>query len=153
MTIDFRFCRVSLLTIASVFAVIAIIVAAVVIPPVRADTSPSATPGAASTAFWVSAVLFFLLASALFALVRRIKMGGGTGGLIALGVLGVFLSFALWDAAVAFKNHDATLQTADTWLFVCAAAGGLGSILLFVTVLFLHKLVKGPQRGAAGPSP
>lgn len=72
-----------------------------------------------------------------------------TGGLIALGTLGLFFSLALLDAANAFKNHDQALQTADIMLYVSASAGGLGSLALFTVVLFLRRLKKALKEAAA----
>ncbi len=142
MTISLRSCRLSVIILASVFAAIALVVAFLVIPPVKADTSPLARPEVASTAFWVSAALFLLVATALFALAQRITRGGFTGGLIAIAVLTLLLSLALWDAANAFQSHNAALQTADALLFICAFAGGLGSIVLMTVVFFLRRLKK-----------
>lgn len=142
MKAGFTFCRLSLLTIASIYAAIAIIIVTLVIPPVRADIFPKATPETATTAFWVCSLFFLFFAGAVFLIARRITEGGMTGSLVAIGVLALILSSMLWDAAAAFQSHGPALGTADTLIFTCAALGSLASILLIATVFPLRRLSK-----------
>ena len=122
----------------AIFVMIALVIAAVVIPPVKADTFPLATPERAVPAFWVSFVLHLLLATVLFFTALRMTetSGGRTAVLVSLGVIALVLSLPLADAADAYQQHGPPLQTASTSLFVCMAGGFLNAVLL-ITMAFL----------------
>jgi Na+/proline symporter len=152
MTISLRFCRISTSVEASVFGVIAIIIAAIVIPAVRADTFPLATPDRAVTAFWVAVFLFFLLAAVLLLMSLRITKRGVFVGLLASGVVGLVVSLAQLDAADAFSKHGPELQTADVFLYICFAVGTLASVSLLLTALFLRKARREADRQSIGSS-
>jgi len=109
------------------------IVAFVVIPLVRADTFPGATPDRAVPAFWGNVVLVLLVAAAAViasrlglerATLRRVL--AGVPGLVALG-----LGLALIDAATAFSGHGPAMHRAVVALWVCVCidvAAGIGLV-------------------------
>jgi hypothetical protein len=142
LTITQKFSRLSLIVSASAFAAVAIVQATVIIPAVKSDTFALAAPDRAAIAFWVNSLLFLAIAVVLFLLSRRVAESGLKGGLIGLGILALVLALALFDAAIAFKAHGPSMQTADTMLFVCATLGLLASILLITTAFFRRDTVK-----------
>jgi len=102
-----------------------------VIPPVRADTFPSATPDRAVPAFWGNVLLLLVVAAAAVtssrlglnrSTLRRVL--AGVPGLLAL-VLGLLLI----DAATAFSGHGPGMHGAVVALWGCVCldvAAGIG---------------------------
>jgi hypothetical protein len=152
MNVSLSSCRLSLLISASIFAVIAIIIVTLIIPPVRADTFPQAIPEFAAAVFWVSALGFLFFAAALFLIARRIPERGLTGCMFAIGVFTFILATVLWDPAGAFQGHGADLRTAVSMMLICAALGTLASILLIATVVLLRRLWKAQASQTPGSS-
>jgi hypothetical protein len=111
----------------------AAVVAFGVIPLVRADTYPQATPDRAVPAFWANVLLSVLVAAAAFAssraAVRRILPG-------VAGIVAVLLGLVLIDAATAFSGHGPGMRGAVVALWVCVcldlAGGALMGIAAFV---------------------
>jgi hypothetical protein len=141
LKINFRFYRLSIFAGAAIFGTIALVIATVVIPPVKADTFPLARPEAAATAFWVSVVLHLLIATALFLIAFRVSdSGGGKAGVLgSLAVFALLLSLALADAANAFQAHGPDLQIATTFLFICTTVGFLTAVLLIIMAFLIRK--------------
>lgn len=114
------------------------VVAFDVIPPVRADTSPGATPGSAVPAFWGNALIALLVAAAAVASSRlgssRATLRRALAGIP--GLLALVLGLALIDAATAFSGHGPGMHGAVVALWVCvclnivAGIGMVGSALV-----------------------
>jgi hypothetical protein len=100
----------------------AAVVAFGVIPAVRADTYPSATPDRAVPAFWVNAVLTVLGAAAALACLRvaasRATLRRALSGVP--GLLALLLGLVLIDAATAYPQHGPAMHGAVVALWVCA---------------------------------
>ncbi len=108
----------------------ALIVAFGVIPRVRADAFPVATPNRAATAFWGTALLSLLLAAMAFIAAGLGASRDSLRGLL-LGVAGlvtVLIGVLLMDAAGAFSGHGPAMGGVVVALWVCVCfyvAGGL----------------------------
>jgi hypothetical protein len=119
-----KLCRRSLLVGAVLLLVVALVIAAEVIPSVKADTSPHATPKTAVPAFWVVVVLNLMAGTALV----LIAMSTAVSGRLVHVVLGtmmilIFLfALALTDAAFALYAHGPAMRLTDVLLFFCATA-------------------------------
>ena len=104
-----------------------------VIPPVRADTYPLATPWAFGTAdravraFWVIVALDVVVAGAAVA-------SGRFGYRVLLGLVGILAlqpGLGLIDAATAYAAHGAGMHRAVVVLWVCVGldlVGGLSMV-------------------------
>lgn len=111
----------------------AAVVAFDVIPPVRTDTFPLATPDRAVPAFWGNVLLALLVAAAALAssrvgstraTLRRVLSG-------VLGLLALLLGLLLIDAATAFSGHGPAMHRAVLALWVCVCfdlAGGVSMV-------------------------
>jgi hypothetical protein len=103
------------------FGVAAVIVLAV-IPSVKSDASPAATPERAVPAFTVNMVLQALLGAVLLALAAR---QGGRPARVALsvtGLLGLLLGLFLLDASDAYAGHGPGMHGATLALLGCVVA-------------------------------
>ena len=107
-------------------------VAVSVIPAVRADTFPHATPERAVPAFWVAIVLDVLVAGTALA-------SGRFGYRVLAGIMGIvalLLGLALVDAATAYPAHGPAMHAVVVVLWLCVGfdlAGGLSMIASAVT--------------------
>ncbi len=117
---------------------VAIIVAAVVIPAVRADTHPLASPDSAIYGFRNFIIIpQVFIAAILFSIsllrrpgVRLLNLVSGVLGLVAF-VLALFLV----DAAMAFFKHGPGMRVASIALLVCIALNVLaGAIAVLVSI-------------------
>jgi len=132
-------CRRYLLICAALLVAAALVVAVGVIPPVRADTFPAALPDNAAKGFWASVVINLVVATALVFTARRTsgRSPFATTVLRILAFVAFLMSFALADAANAFRSHGPALHTATILLACCAAADFLTAVLIFTTTLVL----------------
>ena len=132
-----KFCRRSLLTCAALLVAVALVVAAGVVPPVKADTSPHATPQRAVPVFWGIVVLNLLVATSLVFIAIRATDRSGLSPIV-LGSL-AFLAFAsacfLAAPAFGYRAHGPAMQTACILLFLCSAAEFLAAVLVSTTAL------------------
>ena len=128
--------RLILRVAAAVALGVAIIVAAVIVPSVRAY--PMATRGLAIRAFWLLVAIPQVFIAAMLLLIslfirpgrRALNLASGTLGLISL-----VLVFALLDAAAAFLRHGPGMRMASAALFVCAGLDILvGAIAVKVAI-------------------
>jgi len=146
MKVSLKFCRRILLTSAGLFVAVALVVAAGVIPPVKADIFPSATPQRAVAAFWGN-IAFDLLAATLLVFIALRATGRSRLSTTVLGLLAslaLLLAFALTDAAFAFQTHGPAMQTVPILLFLCSAADLLTAALVTTAAfLFLKKTCMG----------
>jgi hypothetical protein len=115
----------------------AAIVAFGVIPPVRSDTFPLATPDRAVPAFWGNVLLSVLAAATALAssragstraTLRRVLPG--VAGLVAL-----LLGLLLIDAATAFSGHGPEMHGAVVALWVCVCLDLAGGASMVVSAL------------------
>jgi len=107
ITVNLSSCRRFILTGAALLVGVALIVAAGVIPPVTADTYPSATPERAVPALWVIVVLHILVATVLVFIAIR-TTGRSRLPTIVLGFLAfltIVLGYAFTDGAFAYRGH------------------------------------------------
>ena len=114
------------------------VVAFGVIPPVRADTFPGATPDRAVPAFGGNALLALLVAAAAAASSRlglsRATLRRALAGIA--GLLALVLGLALIDAATAYSGHGPGMHGVVVALWVCvcldvvAGIGMAGSALV-----------------------
>jgi hypothetical protein len=112
-----------LLVCATLFLLVAFVVALKVIPAVSADISPNAVPERAVPPFWVNVGLNVLLAASCggvaFGSKGRDRIS--TTILVVFGIVALLLGLALVDAASAFRSHEMLAQGTSTFLFLCAA--------------------------------
>ena len=139
MKASLPFCRRMLLVCAGLFVAAALLIALGVIPPVKADTTPGASPEDAVPAFWVIVGLNLLVAVAVasIAIWSKRRSRGSTSVLVVFGLVALLGGLALVDAAFAFRGHGPSMQTASTLLFVCVAADILAGAAV-VTTAFLR---------------
>lgn len=131
------FCRRSLLAGAAVLTGAALVLAFGVMPLVKADLSPMATPHQAVAGLWVT-VAFSLFAAAVLAFVALRAAGRDR---ISTGILGVpaflafLLTFALFAPAAGFLGHGPAMRTASILLFLCAAVDLFTVVLVTATAV------------------
>jgi len=104
-----------------------------VIPLVRADTFPSATPDSAVPAFWGNVLLVLLVAAAAVTSSRlglsRATLRRALAGIP--GLLALVLGLVLIDAATAYSGHGPGMHGAVVALWVCVCldvAAGIGMV-------------------------
>lgn len=128
-------CRRTLLICAVVICCVGLVLAAGVIPPVKAEAALGDTPEAAVAAFWVN-IFFTLAAAVILFLIAFRSMGLGPIGKtvsILLGLLVMLLGLALADAAAAYLDHGPDMRIASILLIICSAADVLGGLAVVVT--------------------
>ncbi len=135
MKFSFPVYRRMLLIYAALVVIVALVLAVGVIGPVKAEAAAGATPERAVHAFWVNIGINLLSAITLGLLAIRSKGRGwiSTSVHIITGLVIMFLSIALADAASAYQSHGPAMQTATVLLFLCAAADFLTGALVFTT--------------------
>ena len=128
-----------LFTYAAILGAVALVLAAGVIEPVRAEAALGATPEEAVYAFLVN-IGFNILSAVILVFIAMRSKGRGwfsTSANMVVGLVVLFLGIALADAASAYQSHGPLMQTASTLLFLCAAADFLAGVLI-VTTAFLR---------------
>jgi hypothetical protein len=141
MTVSLRSCRRSLLISAALLVAVALVVAAGVIPPVKADTFALAGPHSAAGGFWVNVVISLLAATVLLIIAVR-TTGRSRAWTTVLGALAFFvllLGLALVDAAFAFRAHGEAMRVVPRLLFLCSAGDVLAAVLIIATAFLLPK--------------
>ncbi|HXY19367.1 MAG TPA: hypothetical protein VEH83_05170 [Gemmatimonadales bacterium] len=113
----------------------AAVMAVAVIPPVRIDTFPLATPQAAARALWGNALLNVSAAAAALAALQVNAAQASLRRLLPVvaGVVGVLLGLLLIQAAAALSPHGPALHGAVVALRVCVGCGILGGGSLIVS--------------------
>ena len=125
-----------LLVCASLFLLVAFVVALRVIPAVKSDISPNAVPERAVPPFWVNVGFSLLLSASCGAIAvwSRGRDRFSTASLVVLGIVALLLGLALVDAAVAFRSHEMLARGTSIFLFVCGTVDLLaGALVLLVT--------------------
>jgi len=141
MKVSLLFCRRMLLVCAVLFVTVALAVALGVIQPVKADTSPGATPERAVPAFWVNVGLNLLAAVTLvfIAIWSKGRSRISTSVLVVLGFVALLFAYALTDAALAYQSSGPSMQAVSILLFFCSAADFLAGALAVTTAFLLPK--------------
>jgi len=103
---------------------VAAVVAAGVIPAVKADAFPLATPDTAVPAFWGIVIADVLVGAALLstALMTRRRRRVRPVLIVAAGFVGLLLGLGMLDAALAFTGHGPAMRGPMIALFVCVGA-------------------------------
>ena len=147
MPARFAFCRRLLLIGAVLLAAVALVIPWAVIPPVRVDTFPGATPESAVPAFWII-VFFHVLAATVVGLTaaRITTVGRATRFLVLvpLALLVLLSAYALEEPGRAYSQEGPSMQTASLFLIACAASDLLAAVLIIAAVPLL------PRRAIAG---
>jgi hypothetical protein len=103
---------------------VAAVVAAGVIPRVKADTFPFATPDTAVPAFWGVVMADVLVGAALLSTALMTRRGRRVRPvlIVAAGFVGRLLGLGMLDAALAFTGHGPAMRGPMIALFVCVGA-------------------------------
>jgi len=144
-----------LLSGAALGFVVVAIVAVEVIPSVRTDTYPLATPESAAASFWVVGVgintLVGVILLAAAHLTRRDR-GGGRGLAVLAGLVAVVVSLLLLDAAVAFAEHGPSMRWVTIALYMCLGCDlTAGALALIAAVLPDRRRQPGAAESTGAP--
>jgi hypothetical protein len=163
---SFAFCRRLLLIGAVLLSAVALVIPWAVIPPVRADTWPSATPASAVPAFWIIVFFHVLTATGIGLTATRISTVGRASQfwvLVPLALLVLLSAYALEEPGRAYSREGLSMQAASLVLFACTASDFLAAVLLLAAASLLprgqsradrHTELPGPGRWVAGiPDP
>ncbi len=133
------------LTMAFFFFAVFVLIAAVVVPQVAADTSSGAEPVRAAFLFAAAAILHALLgisvagpgrsSDRVLSITRRSRSADGIP--VRTGIFGLFLGIMLLDAAFDLGKHVPAVPAAEASLFVCAC-GDLACAGLIFVMGFAH---------------
>ncbi len=138
MAISLRSGRVLLIACSLLLVVVALVIAFGVIPSVKVDTFPHATPERAVPAFWVNCTLQ-LLAAGFFLSVSITTRGRTVPSMILqtiLCLLVFLLGYGLTDAALAYLGHGPQIHLTAIILFASAAATYISG-LIGISVAYL----------------
>lgn len=137
MAVSLESCRRSLLVGAALLAAVALAIAFGVVPPVRSDAFPRATPARAAAAFRVNVALDVLAAAVLLLVATRStsRTRLSTTALASTAFVVILLGVALLDAASAMSGHGPAMRAPTTILFACAAADLAVGVLVVATTL------------------
>jgi len=125
---------------AGLLLISAAVVAFGVIPPVRADTYPLATPDRAVPAFWANALLNVLVAATAFVSSRAGSTRPAPRRILpgVAGIVGLLLGLVLIDAATALSGHGPGMRGAVVALWVCVCLDLVGGAAMVVSA-FLRR--------------
>jgi hypothetical protein len=127
---------------AVLLSAVALVIPWAVIPPVRADTWPSATPASAVPAFWII-VFFHVLAATVVGLTaaRLTTVGKASRSLvlIPLALLVLLSAYALEEPGRAYSREGPLMQTASLILFACAAGDLLAAVLVMAATALVPR--------------
>jgi glucan phosphoethanolaminetransferase (alkaline phosphatase superfamily) len=133
--------RRALFVHATIAAVVALVLALGVIPPVSVEASTGATTQRAVQAFWINFGLTMVLAATLVLIAIRSRGRSWLNSAlhVGIGLLLMILGLALADAGSAYRSHGPSMQSASVILFVCAAADFLTGASIVVTPFLRQK--------------
>jgi magnesium-transporting ATPase (P-type) len=108
-----------------------------VIPHIRLDTSPHATPETAITGtFIVAGIHFFTIAFLIYSIMFSFREGHFENGfLITAGVVLILLSLMIIDGAFAYLGHP-DLHSTSISLFICVGFDFIAGVLSFTARYF-----------------
>ena len=113
-----------------------------VLPHVKMDTSPTATPESAVPAIWViAAIHLFIVALFLYSIVFSFREGHFENGfLVTAGVTLVLLSLMIIDGAFAYIGEP-NMHSSGISLFICVGLDFVAGLLSFVARYFRGHLL------------
>jgi hypothetical protein len=116
---------------------VSLILAFLVIPPVRMDTSPKATPEDAVPALWAIIIVHLLIVAALVWTIRVKKRGGLINKelLVASGIIPVLLSLVIMDGAFSYLGQ-AGMHRVGISMFICVGFDFIAGVLALMTRYF-----------------
>jgi hypothetical protein len=123
--------------------IVTIILAFIVIPSVKMDTSPQATPEKAVPAIWVVVIIHLLTVAALIWTIHVNQRAGhiNKGLLVASGVALILLALIISDGATAYLGHPGPgLHRAGISMFICVGSNIITSGLVFFTAWYSRRL-------------
>ena len=108
-----------------------------VIPHIRLDTSPHATPDTAIPAtFVVAGIHLFIIILLIYSVMFSFREGHFENGfLITAGVLVILLSLVIIDGAIAYLGHP-DLRSTSISMFICVGFDFIAGILSFTARYF-----------------
>jgi magnesium-transporting ATPase (P-type) len=108
-----------------------------VIPHIRLDTSPHATPETAiSGTFIVAGIHLFIIVLLIYSVMFSFREGHFENGfLITAGVLVILLSLMIIDGAIAYLGHP-DLHSTSISMFICVGFDFIAGILSFTARYF-----------------
>ena len=119
--------------------VVALMLASIVIPSARVDTTPGATPDSAIPAMWVLVIIHLLFVAALMKVIFDNQRKGiriPKGLLVGAGVVLLLLGLVLSDGASAYLKHGPGMHTASISMFVCIGCDFLAAVTAFLAAFF-----------------
>jgi len=116
-----------------------VLLALFVIPAVKTDSYPRATPEAAVPAFWVIVGLSLFLAAVCgsIAISSKERSRATTVSLVACGVFVMLLGLLLTDAASGCRSHGPSMEVTSNLLYICATVYCLAGLVVSL-VAFLR---------------
>ena len=135
MTFGTKSFPITLLISAAILVVLTILVAAIIIPLVKADPSPQAVPAQAAAGFWIHSVINLFVGLSLAAVAFWAKRNRAS--IIFIGIfaaISLLLALAYLDAGGAFMGHAPEMRAAATLLLVFAAAEFAAVILAVISM-------------------
>ena len=123
--------------------VVTLILAFIVIPSVRMDTSPQADPERAVPGILFVIIIHLIIVVALVRTILVNQRGGriGKGLLIGMGVLLLFLSLMVLDGASAYLSHpDPIMHKVPVSMFICTGCNFIASLLTFLVAWYSKRL-------------
>jgi hypothetical protein len=104
---------------------VAVIIVMAVIPGIKADTFPGATPDKAARASQVIAIVVMLVGAALLGMAFVTPQGRRAGKvllLVVLGLMGLVLTLIFLDGADAYAHEGPGMKGVTTALYPCIGA-------------------------------
>ena len=128
--------RIVYVAIGLVIMVILILVL-FVIPHIRLDTSPHATPKSAiQGTLIVAGIHLFILAQLIYSVMFSFREGHFENGfLITAGILLILLSLMIIDGAIAYLGHP-DLHSTSISMFICVGFDFIAGVLAFTVRYF-----------------
>jgi tryptophan-rich sensory protein len=123
--------------------VVTLILAFMVIPTVKMDSSPQATPEIAVPFIWIVIIIHLFIVAGLVWTILVNQRGGRIkkGLLIALGVVLLLLSLVVLDGATAYLDHpDPIMHRVAISMFICIACNVAASVMAFSTAWYSRRL-------------
>jgi len=123
--------------------VVTLILAFIVIPSVRMDTSPQAAPKIAVPGILFVIIIHLVIVAALVRTILVNQRGGriDKGLLIGLVVLLLFLSLIVLDGASAYLDHtDPIMHRVAVSMFICTGCNFIASVLAFLAAWYSRRL-------------
>ena len=114
----------------------AAILALGVMPGVRTDTSPGATPERAILGLWVFVIANVLVAAALLGATAATRRGGCASKvlLVAAGLVALGMGLEMLEGAFFYLEHPA-MQGVAVLAFACAGGDLAAAVLAFTAVV------------------